>query len=185
MNKAILWDLMGTLGGESSDVISADFKLEPQAISALKKANEQGFLNLIVTNQSQIAHGNISLEHYQQIMDRLLMDLEKLQAPIEKIFTCPHQRADRCACKKPQSLLGEKAIVEFVLDRKKCYMVGDSGPNDMLFAQNLGVKSVLVLTGEGNESLTTRRHEWRKVQPTYIATDCLDAVEKIIEESLI
>lgn len=86
-----MWDLIRTLGGESSDVIGDDFKLEHLAILALKKAKEQSFLNLIVTNQSKIAYANISIEHYKQIMDYLILDLEKLQTPIEKIYTCPHQ----------------------------------------------------------------------------------------------
>lgn len=58
--------------------------------------------------------------------------------------------------------------------------MGDSGPNDMLLAQNAQIKSVLVLTGDGVRSLTTGRGDWQETVPTHLAENCLDAVEKII-----
>lgn len=65
-------------------------------------------------------------------------------------------------------------------NEKKLYG-GRFWSHDMIIAQNLTIKSVLVLTGEGSESQTTRRYEWSKYEPTFIAKDCLDAVKKIIE----
>lgn len=65
---------------------------------------------------------------------------------------------------------------------RECYVVGDSGQNDMLLAKNADMKSVLVLTGEGIESLTKKRHLWNEMKPTHIAEDCLDAVDKIVSK---
>ncbi|MFL2101492.1 HAD hydrolase-like protein [Desemzia sp. FAM 23991] len=62
-------------------------------------------------------------------------------------------------------------------------MVGDSGKNDMMLAKNADMKSVLVLTGVGIESLSKKRHLWSKAKPTHIAEDCLDAVDKIVSYS--
>lgn len=60
-------------------------------------------------------------------------------------------------------------------------MVGDSGKNDMMLAKKANMKSVLVLTGGGVESLTDNRHLWRETNPTYIAEDSLDAANKIVK----
>lgn len=62
MNKAIIWDLLGTLGGDSQTLINNSFKFFDQAVPALQKADENGFLNIIITNQCHIAHERMTLE---------------------------------------------------------------------------------------------------------------------------
>ena len=74
----------------------------------------------------------------------------------------------------------KEAIKKYDLDPRECYVIGDSGKNDMLLAKNADIKSVLVLTGEGIESLSKKRHLWSETSPTHIAEDCLDAVDEIV-----
>lgn len=182
MNKAIFWDLLGTLGGNSHSLINVDFKFFDQAIPALQKAAQNGYLNLIITNQSHIAHERITLEEYNYSIKKLLNELETQSIEITEVYTCPHARKDNCNCKKPQPLFAEEAIKKYNLDQRECYVVGDSGKNDMLLAKNADMKSVLVLTGEGIESLTKKRHLWNEMKPAHIAEDCLDAVDKIVSK---
>lgn len=54
MNKAIFWDLLGTLGGDSQTLINKNFKFFDHSVPALQKAAENGYLNIIITNQSII-----------------------------------------------------------------------------------------------------------------------------------
>lgn len=180
MNKAIIWDLLGTLGGDSQTLINSDFVFFDKAVPALQKATENGYLNIVITNQSHISHDRMTLEEYNYSLQKLLNELENQGVKIAEVYTCPHARKDNCNCKKPLPLLVEKAIKKYDLDPKKCYVVGDSGKNDMLLAKNSGMKSVLVLTGEGVDSLTNKRSLWNEMEPTHIADDCLDAIEKII-----
>ncbi|MER2109657.1 HAD hydrolase-like protein [Desemzia incerta] len=56
-----------------------------------------------------------------------------------EVYTCPHARKDNCNCKKPLPFLVEEAIKKYYLGSKKCYVVGDSGKNDMLLAKNSGI----------------------------------------------
>ncbi|MER2109656.1 MAG: hypothetical protein ABS889_01845 [Desemzia incerta] len=56
MNKAIIRDLLSTLGGDSQTLINNNFKFFDQAVPELQKAAENGFLNIIITSQSHIAH---------------------------------------------------------------------------------------------------------------------------------
>ncbi len=49
----------------------------------------------------------------------------------------------------------------------------------MMLAKNAGINSVLLLTGEGIDSLTKYRHLWSETKPTFIAENSLDAINKI------
>lgn len=181
MNKAILWDLLGTLGGDSKSLIHQDFELFPEAIPALKKATENDYLNIIITNQSHISHGRITEEEYSGALENLLSYLNENDVEISQIYTCPHARKDKCDCKKPQPKLGLQAAADFSLNLEESYVIGDSGKNDMMLAHNLGAKSVLVLTGTGEFSLKEDRNAWSETEPNFIANNCLDAINYIVE----
>lgn len=56
MKKAIFWDLLGTIGGDSKTLIT-NFEFFDESITALKLAQKKGLLNVVITNQSHIAHG--------------------------------------------------------------------------------------------------------------------------------
>lgn len=111
----------------------------------------------------------------------MLDELETKNTKIAEVYTCPHARKDNCDCKKPLLLLVNRALQKYALNRDECYVVGDSGKNDMLLARNARMKSILVLTGEGTESLTTTRDLWKEAKPTYVAENSLDAIDKIFE----
>jgi len=180
LSRAIFWDLLGTLGGNSHTLINQDFKFFEHALLALKKATENNYLNIIITNQSHIAHDRLSLDEYNQALKGLLTELENHNIMIAEVYTCPHAKKDNCPCKKPQTLLADKAIRKYYLNPAVCYVIGDSGKNDMMLAENLSMKSILVLTGEGQRSLKELRHLWIDTEPTYIAEDSLDAINKVL-----
>lgn len=182
MNKAIFWDLLGTLGGDSKTLIH-DFTFFNESLKALKLAKENQFLNIVVTNQSHIAHGRLTMEEYNQGIERLKMELAKEQIFIEKFFTCPHSRADDCKCKKPKPALVYEAEKTFDIQLDRSFVVGDSGQNDMILAHNCGAMGVLVLTGEGQESLKDTEKNWKQRGPKLIAENSYDAVKKIVAYS--
>lgn len=183
MNKAIFWDLLGTLGGNSHTLINNDFVFFDEAILALQKATDNNFLNIIITNQSHIAHNRITLDVYNASLKKLLATLQEKSITITEIYTCPHAKKDNCQCKKPRPLLISKAITKYKLDPTKCFIIGDSGKNDMMLAKNSNIRSILVLTGDGIKSLTDYRHLWNETKPTHIAENSLDAIEKILRYS--
>ena len=180
MNKAIFWDLLGTLGGDSQSLIHQNFEFFDEAVPALKKATQNNYLNIIITNQSHISHGRITMEEYIDALDSLLNELKENGALITDVYTCPHARKDNCDCKKPQTKLVEDAVKKYDLDLSKCVVIGDSGKNDMMLAKNAGLESVLVLTGGGISSLTDNRQLWIETKSTFIAENSLEAVNKIV-----
>lgn len=147
-----------------------------QAIPALRTATQKGYLNIIVSNQSQIAHGLMSLEDFNAAFFKLLNFLHAQGAMITGVYVCPHRTEDNCICKKPQPYFIEQAINTYQLKRPLSYVIGDSWANDMVLAKNTGLNSILVLTGENVNSLMVARENWQDAQPTHIAKDCLDAL---------
>lgn len=70
----------------------------------LYKSYENCFLNIIITNQSHISHGRITMEEYTDALDKILNELKELKekdVQITEVYTCPHARKDNCDCKKP------------------------------------------------------------------------------------
>lgn len=180
MKKAIFWDLLGTLGGDSRTLINQEFTFFEEAIPALKKATTHGYLNIIVTNQSHIGHGRITIEEYERALSQLLQQLADNGVQITDVYTCPHTRQEACICKKPKPFLVKEALKKYELESSQCYIIGDSGTNDVMLAYQLQLKSILVLTGEGIRSLTDQRNAWSETSPTHIAENSLDAINKII-----
>ena len=89
VNKAIIWDLLGTLGGNSKSLINSDFNFFDHAIPALQKASKNNFLNIIITNQSHIAHGRITFDEYNESLRELLSELKENGIDIAQVYTCP------------------------------------------------------------------------------------------------
>lgn len=151
MSKAIFWDLQGTLGGDAVATIEL---FEPYSFSkeALKLAKNNGYRNIVITNQSRIAKGTLSLEVYEREIKRILNDFNSEEVLIEEILCCPHQNSDNCQCKKPKTGLVQLAIEKYDLDTGKCFVIGDMGKNEIVMANNAGCKGILVLTGGGKEA---------------------------------
>ena len=67
---------------------------------------------------------------------------------ISEIYYCPHhQEFTKCICRKPDSLLLEKAIARFNINPEKSFFIGDS-KRDIMAAEKVGVKGFLIKKNE-------------------------------------
>ena len=181
MNKAIFWDLQGTLGGEAVASIEF-FEAFPFSREALKLARDNGFLNIVITNQSKIGKGLLPMELYKREEARILSYFNFEETLIEKILCCPHQSSDNCRCKKPKTGFIEYSLEKYGLAIEECFVIGDMGKSDIVMAHNAGCKGVLVLTGGGQGSLGEFRDTWAGYEAHLIAENALEAVKAIIKE---
>lgn len=181
MNKAIFWDLQGTLGGEAVASIEF-FEAFPFSKEALKLAKDKGFLNIVITNQSRVSKGALPLHVYKREERRILSIFNEEEVLIEEILCCPHQSSDNCGCKKPKTGFIEDSIEKYGLDIKDCFVIGDMGMNEIVMAHNAGCKGVLVLTGGGQGSLGKFRDTWAGYEAHMIVENALEAVKAIIKE---
>lgn len=102
-----------------------DLALLPGAGAAIRQLNEAKFAVFIVTNQSAIGRGWLTLEGLAAIHDKLCSDLAQEGARLEAIYACPHLPEDGCACRKPRTGLFEQAAREWGVALDASYVIGD------------------------------------------------------------
>jgi len=172
-------DLQGTLGGSGiDDVRSLEFY--PFTIPAIKKLNDHGILVIGITNQSRIGKGYLTMTDYEAKLQQLKDELAHHGAHFDAVYCCPHIHADDCGCKKPKSGMIDQALQDFDIDVKNSFVIGDMGKTDMVLANNIGAKGILVLTGVGYSSMNEYRLAWSNVEPDDVAENVLGAVDYLL-----
>ncbi len=118
------------------------FELMPGVKEALQSLKSNGYLLVLITNQSGIAKGIYSHEDVAMVHGYMN---ELLGHPFDAIYYSPyHQTISNSLSRKPDSLLFERAIAKFDIDISKSWMVGDR-PRDMTPAKKLGIPCIHVL----------------------------------------
>ena len=121
-----------------------DIKLLPGVSKALRRLNEDGFLTVLITNQSVIARGMTDEKGLERIHDKMKADLLATGGGvIDDIFFCPHHPDAGCECRKPKPLMGIRAIEKHNIDVSESYMIGDS-EKDIEFGRNIKVTPIKV-----------------------------------------
>lgn len=144
-----------------------DVDIFPQALQSLAKVSGSPFKFVIVTNQSAVGRGIISLEVAREINDRLVETITKSGGRIDGVFMCPHAPKDHCNCRKPEPGLLLQAAEKLTIDLNKSYLIGDA-LSDLLAGQAAGVKqTILVLTGRGMSQALLLKPKHLKPYLTY------------------
>lgn len=153
MNKAVFLDRDGVINHDPGDYtyLLEDFKINAGVISSLKKLSSEGYLLFIITNQGGISKGIYTHSHVNAIHKYLVEELAKKNVKLSEIYYCPHHSVnENCLCRKPNSLLIEKAIARFSIDKEKSFMIGDKA-RDVEAAENAGIKGIKVGVNENIE----------------------------------
>ncbi|MEO8336667.1 MAG: HAD family hydrolase [bacterium] len=126
--------------------------LLPGAAEAIRRLAAAGFPSIVITNQSGIARGLISLEQYHSVRRRLEDLLSAEGAVLADTFTCPHHPdvTGPCPCRKPATGLYERAAIMHDLDLRRCLFIGDKA-RDIIPAVALGARGVLVRSTNTND----------------------------------
>ncbi len=160
----------------------AGIELLPRAAEAIKLLNARGYRVISVTNQSGVARGYYGEEAVQSVNARLVELLQEQGAIIDEIFYCPHHpQADlpeyrkECDGRKPNVGMATRAMAKYAIEIEGSLMIGDRAA-DIQFGKNLGVPTVLVLTGYGRAE-RERIEDEHLTPPDHIAPDLFAAVE--------
>lgn len=97
-----------------------DLEILPHVLESLQQLKKRGFLLLVVTNQPDVARGKQTRSTVESMNQALQ---EKL--PIDDVFVCYHDDADRCACRKPKPGLLLQAKSKYGLKLSDCFVIGD------------------------------------------------------------
>ena len=115
-----------------------DFEILPGVPEALGRLRAAGFLNVVVTNQPDVATGKQTRE-VVEAMHALL--LKKLQ--VDAVKVCFHADTDACECRKPKPGMLLEAAGELGIDLQRSFMVGDRW-RDVGAAQAAGCQAFFV-----------------------------------------
>jgi D-glycero-D-manno-heptose 1,7-bisphosphate phosphatase len=135
-----------------------------EALASLRNA---GFLNIVVTNQPDVASGKLKVETVEIMHRRLRNELA-----LDDIKVCCHDDADGCECRKPKPGMLLQAAREFGIDLAESFMVGDRW-RDVAAGQAAGCANFFLDYG----------YSERRPDPPYIAVKSLaEASRRILGE---
>jgi D-glycero-D-manno-heptose 1,7-bisphosphate phosphatase len=145
MNKAVFLDRDGVI----SKVILKDgipfsarkfeeFKLFTHVQEVLEGLKEQGFLNIIITNQPDIARGLMCQKELKK-----MHDLVRKSLPVDDIVVCPHDDSDNCNCRKPKCGMLLYEANKKNIDLANSFIIGDQW-KDIEAGKAAGCTTVLI-----------------------------------------
>lgn len=134
MNKAAFFDRDGTIN------VDIGYLHRPEDIEFIKgvpdlirKCNDEGYLVIVVTNQSGIARGMFTEEDMRRVHAAMNERLEKeYGAHIDAFYFCPHlpEITGECDCRKPKPGMFLQAIQDYDIDPVQSVSFGDSGRDE-------------------------------------------------------
>jgi D-glycero-D-manno-heptose 1,7-bisphosphate phosphatase len=176
----VFLDRDGTINRDSFAYIKSRKELEflPGSLEALRNLTSNGFVNIVVTNQSAVRRQLISLKELESIHNLMLKTVAMNGGEIKDFFYCPHLPEDNCDCRKPEPGLIYQARKKYMIKLASAVMVGDSA-KDIECAHRAGCgRAVLVKSGKDDE--VEDKLKTRQIRVDYVAQDLLDAAEWII-----
>jgi D-glycero-D-manno-heptose 1,7-bisphosphate phosphatase len=152
-NKTIFLDRDGVINDNSVAYYvykTENFIINSGVIKSLKLFQSKGYQLIVITNQGGIAKKQYDNQDVELLNEHLKNELHKEGIKLKDIFHCPHHSdISKCLCRKPGSLLFEKAIAKYHVDISASFMIGDS-ERDIVASEKVGVKGIKV---EANTNL--------------------------------
>ncbi len=159
MKKAIFLDRDGVINVDHGYIYkTSEFEFISGVFEACRYFVEQGYLIVVVTNQSGIARGYYTEQDFDLLTQWMKARFLEEGITISNVYFCPHhpEKAEKgqakylktCDCRKPAPGMLNQAIADFDIDVKNSIMVGDK-LSDLQAAINAGVTTkILVRSGK-------------------------------------
>lgn len=156
--KAVFLDRDGTINVEKKYLYRIeDFNFLPGVLEGLKILQDEGYLLIIVTNQSGIARGYYTEDDLTRLHNWMIYKLAREKIYIKKIYYCPHlpnakitKYRKKCACRKPALGMYMHAVRTFGISLDDSYAIGDK-IRDCAICKKTGCKGYLIGTNEKAE----------------------------------
>ena len=151
-NKAIFLDRDGVLIKDVHYISEPkDVLILEGVIDLIKLSKEQGFINIIITNQSGIERKLFNWEDYEIVTNRMLK-LINIQDCFNAIYASgegPSISSSKKSWRKPNPNMILKAAKDFNIDLTKSILIGDRY-SDLLSGNKAGIFTLIhLLTGHG------------------------------------
>ena len=177
----ILLDRDGTLITEQAYLKDPrKVRLLPGVTQGLRALARGGFPLVLITNQSGVGRGILTLKDLEAIHARLQGLLEQEDAALDAIYFCPHHPDDGCRCRKPNVGMVERAVSELQLDLRRSYLIGDHA-RDIQLAHRVGAKAILLTPGPVDAQALDRL-KVEQAMPDAMAKSMAEAVDWIFDD---
>ena len=150
MNKAVFLDRDGVINHEIGDYVYKieDFKFNTGLFTALRLLKEYDYKLIVVTNQGGIAKGRYTHDDVNELHKFMLEKFSEERIVIDDVYFCPHHnKITPCLCRKPDSIMIEKAIAKHHIDASQSYFIGNN-ERDILAGEKAMVKGILIETNK-------------------------------------
>ena len=144
LRKAVFLDRDGVINKERSDYVKTVNELEIFDIAEpIKKLRENGYLVIVISNQSAINRGLTNQKNIGQIQDAIQEYLKNNDTQIDAFYYCPHRPDENCICRKPKPGMLYTASNDLQIDLQLSWFIGDR-ISDREAAQAAGCKSIII-----------------------------------------
>lgn len=177
--KLALIDRDGVINVEVADGYLesiAELDIYPQALEAFALLKQNGFTCVVVTNQSVVARGRITLGDLHEIHNYLREKVAAAGGEIAEFYVCTDHPDKPTNRRKPGCGMLVEALEKYKAEPATTPMIGDA-ITDMHAAESAGCARYLVMTGKGK---LTQTQLTEKLYPVTVSDDILDAARKII-----
>jgi len=143
-----------------------DLEILPGAAETCAALRRAGLLTIVVTNQPDVARGDLALGDLSALHDALFDRI-----PVDAVLFCPHDDRDGCLCRKPAPGLLIEAADRFGISLSRSVMVGDRW-RDIEAGARAGCRTVFV---------EARYRERRPEAPDLTVGSLAEALQWILE----
>lgn len=151
MNNALFLDRDGVIIENVDTYVRSwsEVQFLPGVLDALARLNSSPYQIILITNQSAVGRGIISLAAADEINNRVVRLIQEAGGRVDGVFMCPHAPQDECDCRKPRPGLILQASARLAIDLASSVLVGDA-LTDIQAGQSAGIgTNILVRTGRG------------------------------------
>lgn len=121
-----------------------DFEFSEGIFSLLGIFKNAGYLLFVITNQSGIGRGYYDESDFHTLTTWMIEAFAARGIVIEKVFYCPHAPNAMCHCRKPEIGMIEHALLEYPLDLRHSWMIGDKS-SDITLANNAHIGNTIYI----------------------------------------
>lgn len=180
LNPALFLDRDGVIIENRADYVRrwGDVHFFPQALAALAQVRPTPYKVIIVTNQSAVGRGLMTLATAVALNERIMDVVRQHDGRVDASYICPDAPGQETGCRKPLPGMLLQAAQEHHLDLSQSIMIGDA-LTDVQAGRAAGVRiAALVRTGRGLAQ--AGKPEAQALAPIPIYTDLQTAVTELI-----
>lgn len=157
MKKCVFLDRDGVINKDLGYVSSiSQIQLNESIGESIRLLNKNGFIVIVVTNQSGVARGYYGENTVWEINQYIMNLLAEEDAHIQEFYVCPHleqgivkKYAVACDCRKPKPGMLLAAKKKYEIDFGHSYLIGDSH-TDIQAGNNAGLKYSFLIKTDGD-----------------------------------